>query len=460
MFSKFRKDRPLYLGDGVSLSKQHKPLRISIDQKHRSGHFWCFGTTRSGKTRLIDGMIEQDIRAGRNIGFIDPKGDMEILAKIIQVARETGRMDDLIIIDPFFPDISARLNPLKHWSIIEELVGHTVAGIEVGREPFFFNVSYELTLVVVQALTLIAEADNTKALWNFEFLKNQISRLDLTELHNSVSHLDSDEARQIARDIRAILSNPPDYYGKVASSLRVALTELSQGAVGYILGQTTDENRILDRLYSGKGVIFVVRLASMMTRKASYTLGKVIISMIQAYVGRLFLSGQKLNPELCLYIDEAHNVLYQGIDDLFAKAGGAGCWVHGFCQSYNQLVAALKDRSLADSIMDNINTKMFLRVPDPITAKYGLEHFGNIRKFLPILSSDGHFSMREAEEALLQPDTLQKLQPRQFYMTTYSGAYKGITLPCEESYVKLKFPGSDASESVLTHDNTDSRGEG
>jgi hypothetical protein len=47
--------------------------------------------------------------------------------------------------------------------------------------------------------------------------------------------------------------------------------------------------------------------------------------MVQSFVGRVFSSGRRVNPPLCLYIDECQNVLYYGIEDLFAKAGGPTC---------------------------------------------------------------------------------------------------------------------------------------
>ena len=79
--------------------------------------------------------------------------------------------------------------------------------------------------------------------------------------------------------------------------------------------------------------------------------------MVQSFVGRVFSSGRKVTPPLCLYIDECQNVLYYGIEDLFAKAGGADVWVHGFAQSVSQLYAMIgKDYALNElKMMDNKN---------------------------------------------------------------------------------------------------------
>ena len=55
------------------------------------------------------------------------------------------------------------------------------------------------------------------------------------------------------------------------------------------------------------------------------------------------------------------SVLYHGIEDLFAKAGRAGVYIHGYCRSISQLYAEVgEDR--ANTILDNCNTKLFMRV--------------------------------------------------------------------------------------------------
>ena len=88
-------------------------------------------------------------------------------------------------------------------------------------------------------------------------------------------------AEQLSVDMQKILNNPQDYYSKIASTLRVALMELTTGNIGAIIGKA-DRNRFLSRLNEGEGVIMVVHLGSLLTRKAAYTVGKVILSMIKS----------------------------------------------------------------------------------------------------------------------------------------------------------------------------------
>jgi len=426
------------IGTGVHLDHPQTILELGFPDSFRKGHFWCFGTTRVGKTRIMEHIIEQDIRKGYSVVAIDPKGDIDLFSKITQLAIDTGRHRDLMLITPIFPQYSAILDPLSSYYMPEELVAHITAGVAVGREPYFFGVAYEVSLVVVQALIMLADVAGKRPSFNLNDIKNHISHQDLERLKEKIDYIDTPEAEQLGKDIQKILSTPADYYSKVASSLRVALTELTSGNVGKIIGKA-DENRFVRRLEQGKGIILVVQLGSLLTKRAAYTAGKVIISMIQAFVGRVYSSGKNVSPTLVLHIDEAQSVLYQGIEDLFAKAGGAGVFIHGYCQSISQLFAEVgEDR--ANTILDNCNTKLFMRVPDAHTASYVSDHLGEERRFSPIISLGGGLSIRETEETRIKHTEVLNMAPRELFLITYSGTYKGKTATVRDSSLKVTFP--------------------
>ncbi len=437
-----------HIGTGVHLDHPQTVMELGIPDSSRKGHCWCFGTTRVGKTRIMEHIIEQDIRKGYSVVAIDPKGDIDLFSKIVQVADNAGRLDDLMLITPIFPQYSAILDPLSSYYMPEELVAHITAGVAIGKEPYFFGVAYEVSLVVVQALILLAEVAGEKPSFNLNDIKNHISHQDLERLKEKIDYINAPEAKQLSLDMQKILSTPADYYSKVASSLRVALTELTSGNIGKIIGKA-DENRFIERLEAGKGIILVVQLGSLLTKRAAYTAGKVIISMIQAFVGRVYSSGRNVTPPLVLHIDEAQSVLYQGIEDLFAKAGGAGVFIHGYCQSISQLYAEVgQDR--ANTILDNCNTKLFMRVPDADTADYVSNHLGEERRFSPIISVGGGLSIRETEEVRIKHTEILNMAPREFFLTTYSGTYKGKTATVSDGTLKVSFP--DLAEKTMTKD--------
>jgi type IV secretory pathway TraG/TraD family ATPase VirD4 len=224
----------------------------------------------------------------------------------------------------------------------------------------------------------------------------------------------------------------------VSSSLRTVLTALSVGSVGKVIGKA-NTNPFIERLEKGKRVILVVQTGSLLTRRTAHIIARVLLSMVQSFVGRVLAGGGIINPPLCVHIDEASNVLYLGIEDLFNKAGGAGVWLHLMTQSYQDLVAELGDPH-AKKILDNTNTKIVFRVNDPETARYVSNLAGIHRRFSPILSLGGGVSVREMEEERIFPDEVLALRPREFFAFTMDGIYKGKTTTVLPPKVKIEFP--------------------
>jgi len=405
----FEKKKKTFIGYGYKLGEPSKVKKITISDNIRKGHLFCFGSTRIGKTRLIELMIEQDIRKGYSIAFFDPKGDIDIFSKIVQVAYEEQRERELCLVTPIFPACSAKMDPLAYYYMPEELVSHVVSGIKA-REEFFINVAYETTFVIILSLLFFAKIKREKAELNFNVVKERASYNDLKNLEKQLQDYQNEpEAQEILASLRQILASPQDYFAKVSSSLRTVLTSLSTGSVGAIIGKAK-ANKFIKRLEEGKKVILIVQTGSLLTRKTAHIIARVLLSMIQSFV-----------------------------EDLFNKAGGAGVWVHGFTQSIADIEAEIGSAN-ARKILDNANTKIFMRVNDPNTAEYIADYSGMIRRFSPILSLGGAITVREIEEPSVRPEYVLNLQPREFYLFSLDGAYRGKVGYVREPYLRVRYP--------------------
>ena len=446
----------MYFGDGIKINGG--PCKIVVPDANRSGHTWIFGTTRVGKTRLAENLIEDDIRKGYDVVVLDPKNDNELFSKIVQIAFETGRQDDLMLLNPAFPEYSIKINPLRYYAMKEELVGHVMAAIPDGKEPFFKNVAYEATINAISAVLKLAEQRGEKKILTFDELKELTNKSSLEKLYSDLSQYKDKETVSICSDLRKIIDSDAQYYSKISSSLRVALMELTVGNIGEIIGKTTENEmikRLEDNTYNNikrntvgrKGVIFVGQIGSLLTERAALTVGKVLISSLAKLAGRVFASGKKLSAPLCVYIDEAQSMLYGGIDDVFAKAGGAGLWMHCLSQSVNQIYSAMPSKDAAKAIMDNTNTKVFMRSPDNETADIVSMFFGEQKVFSPVLSTNsGGMTIRENTENVISNLDIQNLSQRQFFLTTYSGYYRGEVRNVSESLLSVEYPEARSSE--------------
>ncbi|MEW6003401.1 MAG: TraM recognition domain-containing protein [Nitrospirota bacterium] len=423
------------IGRGVNLSDISKEIDITIGDTERSGHFGCFGTTRVGKTKLIENITEQDIQKNYNVVVIDPKGDTELFSKVVQVATETGRLEDLMLLTPIYPDYSIMLDPLAYYYMEDELVDHVISGIKA-KEDYFIAIAAEVTQTVVSGLALQAKARGERLNINFYDIKVRSDYYNLKKFKEAIEYLSG--SNEVCHNIEQILNSPADFFAKVSSSLRTTLSALTSGSTGKIIGKSL-VNEFVKRFEEGRGVILFCNTGSMLARRTAHIIGRVLISMIQSMLGRFYASGRKLDPPLCLHIDEGHNMLYKGIQELFNKGGAANVWIHFYTQSVAQIEEEI-GREAARSILDNINTWIYMLVNHPETAQYIEDSSPTIRKYQPILSFGGGISVREIEDKQILAYKVMQLQKRQFYMRSYGNLYKGNTLDTSPAYVKVEFP--------------------
>ncbi|HEC94099.1 MAG TPA: DUF87 domain-containing protein [Candidatus Kaiserbacteria bacterium] len=84
---------------------------IFIDEEDRLRHLYVIGQTGTGKTSFLKTLIEQDMREGRGVCFIDPHGN-DIVDVLAAVPPE--RYEDVIYFDPAYLDRPFGLNMLEY----------------------------------------------------------------------------------------------------------------------------------------------------------------------------------------------------------------------------------------------------------------------------------------------------------------------------------------------------------
>jgi len=423
------------IGHGVDLSNIHKEIDITIPDRDRNGHFGCFGTTRTGKTKLIESIVEQDILKGLNVVVIDPKGDIELFSRVVQASAEAGRLEEVLFLSPIYTDYSIMLDPLAYYYMEDELVDHVISGIKA-REDYFIAIAYEVTQAVIAGLALQAKQKNQRLNISFKDIKERSDYHSLISFKNELKATSG--SKEIVTSIEQILNSPADFFSKVSSSLRTTLSALTSGSTGRIIGKTY-VNEFVKRFEEGKGVILFCNTGSMLARRTAHIIGRVLISMIQSMLGRFYASGRKLDPPLSLHIDEGHNMLYKGIEELFNKGGAANVYVHFYTQSIAQIEEEV-GREAARSIVDNINTWVYMLVNHPETAKFIELSSPKVKKFQPVLSFGGGITVREMEENRITAQNVLRLPKRHFYMRSYGKLYRGITKEVEPPYVRVEFP--------------------
>src|SRR5438105_2658560 len=91
----------------------------------RRRHAYCLGKTGTGKSTLIETMMQSDLVRGRGFGLLDPQGD---LSDRLADSIPHSRFNDVVLVDAADPDFHIGLNPLhnvpltKRWLVTAHLV--------------------------------------------------------------------------------------------------------------------------------------------------------------------------------------------------------------------------------------------------------------------------------------------------------------------------------------------------
>ena len=87
-----------------------------------------------------------------------------------------------------------------------------------------------------------------------------------------------------------------------------------------------------------------------------------------------------------------------------------------------------------------------------------VKHFG-VRNVLTGIFGSNQVTTREVEQDILKVQDILGLQPREFYMLTYSGRTRGTTLDAHPSKTRIIFPEAPAVvssfDSCHTSEETD-----
>jgi len=290
------------LGHGIKIYPDDKSITSSLtpvvlEDRIRNRNLAVIGTVGTGKTKMMQNIIAYDIAKGDNVIIIDPKGSGDVYNWVLQKVIEHDRLEDFIYINPLFPEISDRLNPLAYYSF-PDIVINTIVNSVKAKDQFFVEIAREITTVIVYSLVEISRSRGKGDFkFTFEVIYEYMSRDKLEELKSSLVNIPTKEAAHLIGSINKILSTPPDYFMKVASTLRVLLTVLTTGRVGQILGDSL-ENDFMQRIIDGRGVVMLVETGSMMAKQTASIVSRMVLSNLTTFCGTV-LRREKEISEAC-----------------------------------------------------------------------------------------------------------------------------------------------------------------
>ncbi|OGU21655.1 MAG: hypothetical protein A2580_18270 [Hydrogenophilales bacterium RIFOXYD1_FULL_62_11] len=408
---------------GMGASKE-EPLFMPVE--HAGTHTLIVGTTGAGKTRTFDVLIAQVIAMGYSVIIIDPKGDRDMCDAARLACEELGRANDFVYFHPAYPEISARIDPLKNFNRATELASRIASLIpsETGSDPF---TAFSMMAVnkLCEALLFISEKPSLmllrrlleggatqlmiKALeTHFERVRpgrdasgNELPHGWINEskpytarvqgkgedalgqalIQYYREHIIGTHPNQTLNGLISSFEHDSSHFGKMVTSLMPVLTMLTSGAMGGLLSpdyDDPDDPRPITDLgrITRNGQVAYLGLDSLSDSMVASAIGALFLSDLTAVAGDRYNFGEKGEQvPVAIFVDESAEVINPPLVQLLNKGRGSGFSCFLATQTVSDITARLGSKDLALKVLGNINNVLALRCNDTGTQEYIAESF-------------------------------------------------------------------------------------
>jgi len=361
------------------------------------GHVLVAGTTRSGKTRCLEVLVAEAIRAPGAVVVVDPKGDAELLARCAWEAERQGR--PFALFTPAFPTLSATFNPFETATTPAEVGARVQAlmpgGGEKRGDPFFTEYPLAVLERVAAAQAALGQRWTLEGLAPPTVLRPRMEALLVAYLQHllgpagarptlpglSAAYRRRGVPDPVADALLDDLEKPRDHFQKVTANLIPAFRGVTGAPFGHLLS-TLPADLTWDGIVARQQVVYFA-LSSLLLGEIASRIGRVILQDLTGYLGRRYAYDDvRTACPITVVVDEFSNVAYPLFVDAVNKGGGAGARFILALQSLADPEAAM-GREHAQRLLDNLNTQIWFRLADPRTAEMATEGLGECTVVVP-----------------------------------------------------------------------------
>ncbi len=314
---------------------RERPVALSISDSLR--HLHVLGPTGTGKSTLILNLLEQDMKAGRSVVVVEPKGDL-----ISDVVRRVpvDRLDDVVLLDPTDKTAVVGLNPLSAHGRSRELVADQVLAVFIQLYPGWAPRTNDL---LGTALATLARTPGSTLVHLPLLLSNPAFRRQVVGRLNEPIVLEPAWAQFEAW-------SEAERTAAIAPSLTRIRPFLSRANLRAVLGQA--EPRFDVRQVFTERKILLVNLAKgQMGSEAAALLGSLVVAQLwQAALERSSVAAERRHP-VFVFIDEFQDYLNLPTDlgEALTQARGLGVGLTLAHQHLSQLRPQIRSAVLSNA---------------------------------------------------------------------------------------------------------------
>jgi hypothetical protein len=285
-----------------------RKVQFGIKREDRRRHLYVAGKSGVGKSRLLEKLIGDDIKAGKGVCVIDPHGD---LVQDLFYHVPESRINDVVYFSPSDLDFPIAFNPLENvareykqqvtqglieifkkffgadWTPkIEHVFRFTVLALLDFKKSTMMGIQKMLTDRAYRQMVIAEIQDQVvKKFWANEF-SSWSEKFDNEAIVPLINKLGQFLSNEMVRNIVAQPKNKVDF-SDIMNNEKILLVELSKGKLG-------EENASL--------------------------LGSLLITKIeQEGMARAYIEQSK-RKDFYLYVDEFQNFATKTFDNIFSEA--------------------------------------------------------------------------------------------------------------------------------------------
>ena len=472
---------------GVELSE----TSVTMNRADRVGHTLVLGTTRVGKTRLAELLIAQDIQRGEVVIVFDPKGDAELLCRMVGEARRSDRIEDMLVFHLGHPEHSCRYNAIGRFSRITEVATRIANQLpDSGNSAAFKEFAWRFVNIITGALVALKHTPNFRLVRRYindieplfvEYARLYLHRNAPSGWSKSVEQrIHALKARGMpatmrGRDVEAVallqyaesvdLYDPVfdglvsaykydrTYFDKIVSSVGPLMEKLTTGAVADLVSPDEKDDEDLRPILDWLEVIkqrriVYVGLDSLSDTTVASAIGNAMFAdlvSVAGYIYKFGVDGLRSTPRIALHADEFNELIGEEFVPLLNKAGGAGFQVTAYTQTWSDVEAQIGNRAKAGQVAGNFNSLIMLRVRELATAKMLVDQLPRVSVIGKSTSSGASDSSKVDTEIDFETSHADSLNKSEAPLV---GPTELFTLPRGEAFAlldggrlwKLRFP--------------------
>lgn len=349
-------------------------------------HTFIIGASGWGKSNLLSILMEDNLKNGRPVIFIDPKGTKEALKDFLGLCQKYNRK--CAVFSEHSPG-RLRFNSFQSMNADQALI-MLMRSFHWGDKPneYYLNCSRKALKRVLDDL--------------YASKKN----FGLKEIYKEL------ETKHAVEE---------------TEGLRTQLHILVHSVFGPLFETRHEEESMNLTKAWEEGSCLYIGISTMGYQTLARTVGKMFVSELQILAHNIGIEidnqQEAIKKSMGIFIDEAASVLYEDFIDLANKARSSGLNLTVATQSYSDMEMIGGSATLMKQLMESFSTWFIQRQLDAENAEKLASIFGTyLSEKKTVMTEDGieatKGSLREAYEFICHPEILKSLNVGQAVLLT------------------------------------------